>query len=164
MMQTRALEIRLGDVVAWTVPVAASAGLLGGPWTLQMTGPEGVVAESASFLVVLGVVLASLLMIKWIVRRSLAKHPGINVAFVISQAFVVGSLAKVLSAVLAGVVVWYCLGLCTRPFFVWLAAFYLLMLMGESIWLTRLLKSGTKSGCLSGQDGPGKGTGGPGKV
>jgi len=55
-------------------------------------------------------------------------------------------IGAAIMAVLVGLGVWHAMGLAATPFFLWLATFGFLTLIGESIALTRMMKSDTKSG------------------
>ena len=145
--QKRSLEISAGSALGW-VFLVPSLVLAGGIVTYQLTGRatgEDPWAMVGAFLVAAGVAVIFLVLLWWLARRA-ARTPGTNVAYVIAQVSIFGGLAKILFLVLGGLALWFAMGLPTIPFFIWLATFGFLMLMGESIWLTRMMKSDTKSG------------------
>jgi len=143
--QKRSLDIHLGWAMVWVFSAPVLAGGAGAVVTWRLVGTEGVWAEGAAFGVAAFFAAVSVVGLRWLARRA-ARDSKANVAFVVAQAFVFGGLARMVFLVLAGLAVWYAAGLATRPFFVWLATFGFLTLIGESIALTRAMKSDTNSG------------------
>ena len=139
------LQIRLGRTLAWVFAAPVLAGLGGGAVTWWQAGADGVWAQAAAFAVAAGLAMTSVFGLRWLAGRA-ARKPGTNVAFVVAQAFMYGGMARIMFLVLIGLAVWYAASLATTPFFIWLATFGFLTLIGESIALTRWMKSSTKPG------------------
>jgi len=139
------LNIRLGWALAWIFAAPVLVGGAGAVVTWRLVGLAGVWAEGAAFGVAAVFAVASVAGLRWLSRRA-ARSPKTNVPFVVAQAFIVGGLARMVLLVLAGVAVWHGADLATTPFFIWLATFGFFTLIGESIALTRAMKSSTNSG------------------
>lgn len=117
-----------GAAFAWIFPFGLVVGLIGMPDTWDRAGRDGLIAELVAGLLVLAEMLVSAIVIK----NSSKKGPAAA-----ASAFVIGVPLRVGSTVLLSIAAVVVLKLPPAVFLLWIAIFYVAMLIGQSIWLTR---------------------------
>lgn len=125
------MEISYLALVGWTVPLAVIL-LAVGIWpTWRAGGQNAVLALLTAKAVVLATVLASGVIVCRMARRGPARA---------AIAFIFSCMGRILIAVVLMLTAWRLLELHLTALAVWLVIFYLALLIGESIWLSRALR------------------------
>ena len=125
------MEISYLALLGWTVPLAAILFAVGVWPTWRAGGLTAVWAQVTAKAVVLGTVLASGAIVCRMARRGPARA---------AVAFIFSCMGRILVAVVLMLTAWRLLELHLTALAVWLVIFYLALLIGESIWLSRALK------------------------
>lgn len=139
MTPVEPMHFRLWPMLAWAIVPGAAvwAAAMIVAWALQDT--TLVLPAAAALAVAMLVEVCSIVILAVVVNRAFRRQSG-NLAFVISQVVLAESMAKIVTLVLLGVLVWRLMTLPVRPFFLCLAGLYVAMLMGEKLWLSKALR------------------------
>ena len=140
MQDLKELRIPLASMLGWAIIPAMIIWIVGELVWWHVFGPQAAVIPAIAFVTAATVVTVSATIVAASVGRA-RKRGGANMAYVVSQTFTMVRMANMLALVLLGIVLWYVLNLDSRPFFLWLIGMYLVMLICETWWLSRRLKS-----------------------
>ncbi len=138
-------KLNLAVMFAYILPAAVLAGAIGGAVMCRYFGAQVLTLLAWAFAAALGVVVLSLLGLKAYVNRSIRRSPQSNIAFGIARAWTTSRMLNMVAIIAIGLSSRLWLPQTqAKPafliFFLWLAGFYFIMLMAESIWLARSLK------------------------
>lgn len=132
------MQLKLWNMLLWVLPPSLAVWAAGA-WPMYLHGwlEAQTVALAAGLVVMIGRVAA----IKMVVARAQGRNPRVNIAFVLSQAFMFAGMVTVLVLLAIGVALQKLLSLPSAPFFLWIVGFYMIMLAAETWWLSRVLKN-----------------------
>ena len=141
-MNETKVSLSLRKMLLYVLPPAAACWAIGAWPTHQYGGGRMALAAQAwAFGTALVVVLGRVAFVKAMANRAQAGNTGkTNVAFIISQTFLAAGMINIFMLAGLGSAVWYFLSLPVTAFFLWMVGFYMVMLAGETWWLSITLK------------------------
>lgn len=128
---SQAMRIRLAGLLGWVILGTALAGAIGYVPTVRLVGAKGLLAMAWAW----GIAFAVVMLSGMLVTRAAARGPG-RAAFV----FIMSALARVVVCLVLAAGVIFLLDIHAPSLLVWVLAFHLVMLAGESIWLAKALQ------------------------
>ena len=135
------MQLKLWHMLLWVLPPSLASWAIGAWPMYRHGGTLWLEAQTIALAAGLTVMIARVGAIKFVVARASARKERVNIAFVLSQAFMVAGMATVLILLAAGVAMQILLSLPSAPFFLWMVGFYFIMLAAETWWLSRVLKN-----------------------
>ncbi len=135
------MQLKLWNMLTWVLPPSLACWGIGAWPMYRHGGTAWLEAQTIALAAGLAVMVARVAAIKIVVARAQARNGRVNVAFVLSQAFMFAGMATVLVLLAAGVALQRALSLPSAAFFLWMVGFYFIMLAAETWWLSRVLKN-----------------------
>jgi hypothetical protein len=135
------MQLKLWNMLLWVLPPSLAVWAAGAWPMYRHGGAVWLEAQTLAFVAGLAVMIARVGAIKIVVARAQRRKDRVNIAFVLSQAFMVAGMATVLVLLAVGVALQKAFSLPAAPFFLWMVGFYMIMLAAETWWLSRLLKN-----------------------
>jgi len=125
------MQISYAGLLGWALPFGLASCGLGAYPTWVLAGEDGLRAQAVSLAVVLAIVLAS----GALLCRAAGGGAGRAAVW-----FIFSCLGRVVVALALILAAWKIWDLKLVALLVWMVAFYLALLTGEAIWLTRALR------------------------
>ena len=135
------MQLKLWHMLLWVLPPSLASWAIGAWPMYRHGGTLWLEAQTIALAAGLAVMIARVGVIKIVVARAQARKERVNIAFVLSQAFMFAGMATVLGLLAVGVALQKALSLPSAPFFLWMVGFYMIMLAAETWWLSRVLKN-----------------------
>jgi len=139
-MLRETMQLKLWNMLLWVLPPSLAVWAVGA-WPMYRHGEGWLEAQTLALAAGLVVMIARVGAIKIVVARAQGRNGRVNVAFVLSQAFMFAGMVTVLALLAVGVAMQKLLSLPSAPFFLWIVGFYMIMLAAETWWLSRVLKN-----------------------
>lgn len=134
MAESSPTRIRFRGMLAYVLPAGLLAAGVGVWPTWRLAGAAGLAAKGVAGLIVLAAGCVSAWAVLWAWRHGPAWT---------AWAFVLAGLFRMASCLAMAGGAWLAFGLSPRVLFLWTAVFYIVMLLGESLWLARALRRGS---------------------
>jgi hypothetical protein len=131
MLRAKPMQISLGALLGWVLPAGVLVGAAGAYPTWCLGGRRAVEAMLWAGGIVFGIVLLSALAVVGSAPAGAGRA---------TLAFVAAGLGRLILAPALGAWVVWEFRVPPGAMFVWLAAFYVVLLMAESAWLSRALR------------------------
>jgi hypothetical protein len=135
------MQLKLWHMLLWVLPPSLACWGIGAWPMYRHGGTLWLEAQTIALAAGLTVMIARVVAIKFVVARAQRRKERVNIAFMLSQAFMVAGMATVLILLAAGAGLQILLSLPSGPFFLWMVGFYMIMLAAETWWLSRVLKN-----------------------
>ena len=140
-MLRETMQLKLWNMLLWVLPPSLAVWAVGAWPMYRCGGAVWLEAQTLAMAAGLVVMIARVAAIKIVVARAQARKERVNIAFVLSQAFMFAGMVTVLALLAVGVAMQKLLSLPSAPFFLWIVGFYMIMLAAETWWLSRVLKN-----------------------
>lgn len=128
---SQAMQLKVTGLIAWSGGLAAAIAVAGIAPTLWLAGTHGLFAYAMAA----GIVVAVMAMSAVLIFRAGARGPGKA-----AMTFVLLGAARAIASLVLAWLAWCFGGFAAAPLLIWVALFYMTMLAGESIWLTKALR------------------------
>jgi len=129
------MRMSLGSLLAWTVGPAVLVGLVGAYPTWRFAGQGGLASQAAAGFIVMLAMGASAAAVARKAAGGAAKA---------AMAFLLAASVRVGICVASGLAAAILLPLPTAALLIWLGAFYVVSLLGESAWLVKAIRRSTE--------------------